>query len=117
VGKKKLLVGRVSLIVIGILGLCLALYLEDLIKTLELAYTFFASGVIIPVIAGFYKNKLKINSTGALAAMIGGGLTAIILKIGKIGLDAILVGMSVSFLLAFFGSWAKDLYLFVYRKK
>jgi SSS family solute:Na+ symporter len=107
-GHRKLMISRVSVVVFGILGLALALYLQDLIKTLELAYTFFASGMIIPIIAGFYRRRLRVNSTGALGAMISGGGTALALKLGQARLDAILVGMGVSLVFIFGLSWVKN---------
>ena len=96
---------RLFVLLIGLLGLALALYLGDIIKTLELAYTVFASGLIIPIIAGFYKEKLKVNECGALASMIGGGAAALVLKLDLLvflpNLDPILIGMAVSAILLF----------------
>ena len=78
----------------------LAVYLNDVIKTLELAYTVFASGMIVPIIAGFFKDRLKVNERGALASMIGGGGLSLLIKLGVIdpplGIDPILIGITAN---------------------
>lgn len=108
-GHGKLMISRISVLVLGALGLALALYLQDLIRTLELAYTFFASGVIIPIIAGFYRERLKVSSAGALGAMISGGGASLVLKLSDAHLDAILVGMAISLVFLFGVSWVRAL--------
>ncbi len=40
--------------------------------------------VALPVLAGFYKDKLKVTSLGALVALIGGGSVGLISKIFNI---------------------------------
>jgi SSS family solute:Na+ symporter len=102
--KKMLGISRIGVVVIGILALILALRLGGVISSLLLAYTIFTSGVVIPVIAGFYRDKLKINSVGALAAIIGGGGTALAVKlIGASQFD--LLGFGVCLVLLFGVSW------------
>ena len=66
--------------------------------------------MILPVIAGFYKDKLKVTSLGALVAVIGGGAVALIIKL--FGISALLgirwlelVGLLVSVLLLFIVSF------------
>jgi SSS family solute:Na+ symporter len=78
--RKTLFVAKVAVIVIGRLTLLVALRLNGIINSLLLAYTVFTSGVVLPVIAGFYKDKLKVNSAGVVAAIIGGGGTALAIK-------------------------------------
>jgi SSS family solute:Na+ symporter len=82
--RKVLVVSRIGVIIIGAIALVLALELKGIINSLLLAYTVFTSGVVLPVIAGFYKDKLKVNSTGAIAAIVGGGGTALAIKQLKI---------------------------------
>ena len=87
---------RFSILIIGLLSLGLALMLQGIINALMFAYTIYTCGVIIPVLAGFYRKKLKITSNAALAAVIGGGLTGLISKIWAIkylDLGAILVSL------------------------
>lgn len=109
--KNDLLIIRLLVFFIGVLGLLMALYFKDIIKTLELAYTIFASGLIIPIIAGFYKEKLKVNENGALASMIGGGSISLLMKLNIINifpqLNPVLIGMGISLFLLFAVSFVK----------
>ena len=108
---QSLLISRIGVLVIGALALLVALELDGIISSLFLAYTIFTSGVVIPVIAGFFKDILKVNSVGAMAAIIGGGGTALVInrldhydKLGGIEhLD--LVGIGVCIVLLFGVSW------------
>jgi SSS family solute:Na+ symporter len=72
---------RWGIVVLGILSLLLALTLQGVISALLFAYTVYTCGLILPVIAGFYKSKLKVTSMGALVAIIGGGAVALISKL------------------------------------
>jgi SSS family solute:Na+ symporter len=102
---KTVLLTRLSLVGLGLVALGLALALEGVISSLLFAYTVFTCGLVVPVIAGFYKEKLKITPQGALAAIIGGGVIALIGKIP--GLDSPLkgdlglIGFAVSAVLLF----------------
>ena len=93
-------VSRLSVFIIGALALMLAVSMPNIIKTLLVAYTVFASGLLMPVIAGFYKDRLHLTSSGALAALVGGGATAIFL-----GQRFPLLGMVVSAAFLFGVSW------------
>jgi SSS family solute:Na+ symporter len=75
---------RWGILILGLVALGLALVLTGVITALLFAYTIYTCGVIIPVIAGFYKDRLRITSTGALAAVTGGGLTGLASKIWSI---------------------------------
>lgn len=79
--KETVLVARISIVVIGVLSLLLALRLGGIISSLLFAYTVYTGGVIIPVFAGFYKDRLKVTSLGAITAIIGGGVTAVMSKL------------------------------------
>ncbi len=79
-----LLISRWGIVILGILSLLLALALKGVISSLMFAYTVFTSGVVIPVLFGFYRNKLRVTSMGALAAIIGGGGIALISKLPTI---------------------------------
>jgi len=109
--RQGLLITRLGILVIGIISLLVALQLEGIISSLLLAYTIFTSGVVIPVIAGFFKDKLRVTTTGAMAAIIGGGGTALLInrlnhydKLG--GVEHLeLVGLGVCIALLFGVSW------------
>ncbi len=90
--KKDLMkVSRAGAVLLGTLALASALRLPEIIATLLSAYTVFAGGLTIPVVAGFYRDRLKLTSAGALAALAGGGGTALFL-----GNRWPLLGMAVS---------------------
>jgi SSS family solute:Na+ symporter len=79
--KKRLMISRLGIVIIGIVALLIALQLGGVISSLLLAYTIYTSGIVLPVLVGFHKDKFKVNSYGALAAIIGGGGTALVVKL------------------------------------
>jgi Na+/pantothenate symporter len=60
----------------------MALKLQGIIASLLLAYTVYSSGVAMPVLFGFYADKLRLNATGALCSVIVGGFAGLALKLG-----------------------------------
>ena len=93
--QKLLVISRWSILVMGAAALLLALYLQDILDAILFAYTVYTGGVIIPVLAGFYKNKLNVTPSGAIVAIIGGGTAALISKLFSIQyLDVISLGIS-----------------------
>jgi len=106
--RKRLLVTKIGVVIIGVLALLIAMQMKGIINTLLYSYTIFTSGIVIPVIAGFYKDKLKVNSWGALAAIVGGGGTALVIKLlgSRVqGYHLDLVGFGVCAILLFSVSW------------
>jgi SSS family solute:Na+ symporter len=87
---------RFAVLLLGALALALAIFSPGIIKTLMLAYTVFTSGLLVPVVAGFYRDRLGLTPNAALAALVGGGATAILL-----GQRYPLLGMAVSAALLF----------------
>jgi len=98
--ERGLLISRIGIVLMGILALMLALRLGGVIKSLLLAYTIFTSGVVVPVMVGFYKDKLKVTPLGALAAIAGGGGTALVVKLLEVE-HFELLGFAVCTLLLF----------------
>jgi SSS family solute:Na+ symporter len=98
--ERLMLASRMFALVLGGLALALALSTPEIIGTLMKAYTIFTSGLLVPVLAGFYREKLNLTSTGALAALAGGGGTAVLL-----GQKYPLLGLGVSAVLLFAVSW------------
>ncbi len=102
---KTVLLTRLSLIGLGLVALGLALALKGVISSLLFAYTVFTCGLVVPVVAGFFKGRLKVTPQGALVALIGGGLIGLLGKIpvpdiplkGDLGL----IGFAVSAILLF----------------
>ncbi|RLC60678.1 MAG: sodium:solute symporter family protein, partial [Chloroflexi bacterium] len=95
---------RWGIVLLGICSLILALLLKGVISALLFAYTVYTSGVILPVIAGFYKDRLRVTSLGAMAALIGGGTIGLISKLfgmQYLDLGALLVSGLLLFVVSF----------------
>jgi SSS family solute:Na+ symporter len=95
---------RWGIVVMGLFSLLLALALNKVISALLFAYTIYTCGLILPVLAGFYRDKLKVTSIGALAAIIGGGGVALVSKLLHIkymDLGGLLVSGVLLFLVSF----------------
>jgi len=102
--RKILSLSRWGIVVLGLGSLALALMLKGVIDALLFAYTIYTCGLILPVIAGFYKNRLRVTPLGALVAIISGGSAALISKLFHIEyLD--LGGLLISGLLLFIVSF------------
>jgi len=80
---------RFIILVIGVISLSVALYIDGIIKSLLLALTIYTSGIIIPVVFGFYRERLSLNSAGAVYACIAGGGAALFMKLS--GMEQFLV--------------------------
>ncbi|MFA5368303.1 MAG: sodium:solute symporter family protein [Dehalococcoidia bacterium] len=102
--RRKLIVSKICVIVIGVFALLVAMHMKGIINTLLYSYTIFTSGIVIPVVAGFYKDKLRVNSWGALAAIAGGGGTALGIKLAGVQ-NLELLGFGVCAILLFSVSW------------
>ena len=89
-------ISRIMVVLIGTSALLLAISSPGIIKTLLIAYTVFTSGLLMPTVAGFYKERLGLTPGGALYALVGGGTTALFL-----GQSYPLLGMAVSMVLLF----------------
>ena len=103
--RKTILLTRLSLVVLAVVALGVALASKKVYEALMFAYTIFTCGLVVPVIAGFYKEKLKVTPQGALAALIGGGVIGLIGKIPGLDIplkgDLGLIGFAVSAVLLF----------------
>lgn len=95
-----LAVSRLCALLMGASALALAVSVPSIIKTLLLAYAVFTGGLLIPVVAGFHKDRLGLTPAGALAALAGGGAAAI-----AFGQSMPLMGMAASALLLLGVSW------------
>jgi len=95
---------RWIIVLLGICSLIVALMLKGIISALLFAYTIYASGVILPVLFGFFRNRFKVTPTGALAALIGGGSVGLISKlltVKYLDLGALLLSGLLLFLVSF----------------
>lgn len=94
--KTELLISRISVVGLGILSLYIALLLNDIIKILVLAYTVFASGIILPILAGMYAKYTGITPKGAVSGLVIGGISSLVWMFGvESQFDPILVGMGL----------------------
>jgi SSS family solute:Na+ symporter len=100
-------ISRWGIVVLGVASLVLALYLADIVTAILFAFTVYTAGLILPVLAGFYKDKLKVTPAGALAAIIGGGGVALVSKllaIKYLDLGGLLISGILLFLVSFIDS-------------
>ena len=99
-----LLIAKTCVIILGILALLLALALKGVISALLFAYTVYTGGVIVAVLAGFYREKLRVTPAGALVSIIGGGAAAVVSKIFAVqylDIGSLLVAAILLFVVSF----------------
>jgi len=103
--RRTILLTRLNIIILGLLALGLALIVKGVISSLLFAYTIFSCGLVVPIIAGFYREKLKLTPQGALAALIGGGVIGSMGKMPTLDIplkeDLGLIGFAASAILLF----------------
>jgi SSS family solute:Na+ symporter len=93
-------ISRLLPVVFGALGLATALALNrDVLATLRLGYSIFAAGLILPTLSALAPRRFRAPTSGAIAAMLAGGLTA---AVGRFvpalsgGRDPVLIGTAVN---------------------
>ncbi len=102
--ERTLFYSRWMIVVLGVVALLLALVLRGVISALLFAYTVYTAGLIVPVIAGFYRERLKVTPRGALAAIIGGGSAALvsgILDIKYMDLGSLAISVALLFIVSY----------------
>ncbi len=105
-GKDELRFSQLATLLIGVIAILIALYMESVLELMLHSYAFMVSGLFIPVLFGLYTRNP--SSRGALVSMIaGGGLTLGLTFVPAtlpFGLDPIAYGLLVglaSYLLIF----------------
>jgi len=88
--EQHLRITRGALLAVGGAAWLIASLQQGIISSLLLGYTVFVGGVVFPTLASFYRERLKITSTGALWAIVVGGTAAIL---GKIHEGALVKGI------------------------
>ncbi len=97
--EEHLRITRVALLAVGGAAWLIASLQQGIISSLLLGYTVFVGGVVFPTLASFYRERVKITSTGALWAIVVGGCTAILGKIdGGSAVKAVLTSGGEDFL-------------------
>ena len=109
---KLLVMSKWGIVLLGLVALAVALLLNGVINALLYAYTIYTAGLVPAVIAGFYKDRLKVTSTGALAAIIIGGVSGLVFKIYSSGIKnadtasiLTLIPLGISIIVLFGVSW------------
>lgn len=99
VNTKMLKYSRYSSLIMGTIGLFGALYIQDLILLWVTGTAMLVSGLVAPVVAGFFWKKA--TNLGGLVSMWGGLITAVIWQFSgqPFGLHPIFVGFPVSIVL------------------
>jgi len=99
---------RWMILIIGGGAMVVAWKLGGVINSLLFAYTVYTSGLILPILFGFYKDRLKLTSAGALAAIVCGGTTALVSKLADIkylDLGSLLISIVVLFSVSLLDNW------------
>jgi SSS family solute:Na+ symporter len=111
---KLLVISKWGIVLLGLVALGVALRIGEIIPSLTFAYTIFTAALVPAVIAGFFKEKLRITNAGALVAIISGGGSALIIKSLTGGIknaDTVailtLIPLAVSIVLLFSVSWTQ----------
>jgi len=99
--RKQVFITRILIFVIGSASISITLYSGGIIKSMLFALTVYTTGLIIPVILGFYREKLRLNSYGAIAAVLTGSISAIILRFLSLNKFLILIFPVVLFIIIF----------------
>jgi SSS family solute:Na+ symporter len=87
----QLRVTRGFVVVLGGVAWAIASYQQGIISSLLLAYTVFVGGVVVPTLAGFWKERLGVTPSAALWSMLVGGGTALLGEIhGGVALRTLL---------------------------
>ncbi len=74
---------RTMVILIGGISILIALYYGGIIRTLLISYGIYTGSVALPLIVGFFKDRLKIENRYALMAIFGSAAVALSLSIAK----------------------------------
>lgn len=83
---------RATVLVVGVIAWGMAALQQGIIASLLLAYTVFVGGVALPTLLSFWRDRLGINAAGALAAVLLGGVTAVLGALGDGELLVTLLG-------------------------
>ncbi len=96
--QRSLRYSQLSTLVLGVIALVIALYLQSVLDAMLFSYAFMVSGLFVPIVGAFYWKRA--SAIGALVAMILGGATTLLLSLSEIelyGFDPNLYGILVAF--------------------
>jgi len=96
--KKNMRLSQLFTFLIGVAALIIAWQMTNVLTLMIYSYAFMVSGLLVPVIAGLFWHST--NAKAAMASMISGGVTTVLLSISgwelPFGLDPNLYGVSLS---------------------
>ncbi len=99
--KQVLRLSQILTLALGIIAIVIAANMQNVLSLMLASYAFMVSGLLVPLLAAVFLGKR--NANAALAAMIGGGFTTILLGNLPIalplGLDANIFGITTSAIL------------------
>lgn len=99
-----LILTRICVVAVGLSALFIGLKMGGVISSLLLAYTVYSAGLVVPVVLGFYREKLGLNAGGAIIAIVGGGFVGGVMKFSGSG-EVLLFSLPLSATLLFAGSY------------
>ena len=79
--REELRLTRLFVVVVGAVAWLIAASRGGIISSLLLAYTVFVGGVVLPTLASFWRDRLRVGPTAAMWAVIIGGGTAVLAEI------------------------------------
>ncbi|MFC9325261.1 sodium:solute symporter [Kitasatospora sp. NPDC057015] len=87
---------RLAIVALGAVSILVACLLDDVISALTVAYNLLVGGLLVPILGGLLWRRG--NLQGALASMVTGGLTVIVLMVteGVLANEPIYYGLAVS---------------------
>ena len=89
--KKQVYLTRIIIIILGVISIIITLYMGGIIKSMLFALTVYTTGLIVPVIFGFYREKLRLNSYGAIAAVAAGSCAALAMEFFSLNMYLIFI--------------------------
>jgi solute:Na+ symporter, SSS family len=96
--RKNMRLSQLFTLIIGAVALLIALQMTNVLTLMIYSYAFMVSGLLVPLLAALFWGNT--NPKAAMSAMVGGGLTTLILSIGGwpllFDLDPNLFGVTMS---------------------
>ncbi|KEO74667.1 sodium:solute symporter family protein [Anditalea andensis] len=96
--KKNMRLSQLFTLIIGACALLIAWQMSNVLTLMIYSYAFMVSGLLVPLLAGLFLNST--NALAAMASMIGGGCTTLLLSLGgwklPLELDPNLFGVLMS---------------------
>ncbi len=109
--KQIMRLSQIATLLIGVVAVVIAANFKQVLDAILYAYAFMVAGLFVPTVGAYFWGRS--SSTGALAAMLGGGTLTLVLLAGwlplprvlaDVGLDASAYGIAVSVVVFVVGS-------------